>query len=92
MMLQAARNLDGARVACAEKGYQIRHPKFYGVNGYLHAAHHQLIHAKRQTSDEIFQARGHIEGYAILDISILSAKDLRFAERFSRTLKYTPTT
>ncbi|KDO23952.1 hypothetical protein SPRG_10648 [Saprolegnia parasitica CBS 223.65] len=84
-MLLAERHLDGAKIACAEKGYQVRHPSFYGVNGYLHAAHAQLVHANRrhQTPDHVFQNRGLIEGYALLDVSIVGVQNLTVGDRTS---------
>ncbi|KAF0699907.1 Aste57867_9547 [Aphanomyces stellatus] len=86
LMLQSMRDLDGARVSCAEQGYQIRHPKFYGVNGFLHAAHAQLIkaNARHQTPEDVFQSRGHIEGYAILDLSIVGVHNLQLGDRMNQ--------
>ncbi|KAH9130229.1 hypothetical protein LEN26_008726 [Aphanomyces euteiches] len=86
LMLQSMRDLDGARVACAEKGYQVRHPKFYGVNGYLHAAHSQLIQANKrhQTPEDVFQNRGHIEGYALLDIKVVGVHNLQLGDRMNQ--------
>ncbi|EQC33527.1 hypothetical protein SDRG_09034 [Saprolegnia diclina VS20] len=84
-MLLAERHLDGAKIACAEKGYQVRHPSFYGVNGYLHGAHAQLVHANRrhQTPDHVFQNRGSIEGYALLDVAIVGVQNLTVGDRAS---------
>ncbi|OQS01716.1 hypothetical protein ACHHYP_00332 [Achlya hypogyna] len=82
-LLLAERSLDGAKIACAEQGYQVRHPNFYGVNGYLHAAHAQLVQANKrhQTPDHVFQNRGSIEGYALLDIAVVGVYTATAAER-----------
>ncbi|RHY32829.1 hypothetical protein DYB32_002188 [Aphanomyces invadans] len=87
LMLQSMRDLDGARVSCAEEGYQIRHPKFYGVNGYLHAAHAQLVQAnsRHQTPDDVFQSRGHIEGYALLDVTVVGVHNMQLGDRMNST-------
>ncbi|OQS01961.1 hypothetical protein THRCLA_05617, partial [Thraustotheca clavata] len=86
-MLLAERSLDGAKISCAEQGYQVRHPNFYGVNGYLHAAHLQLVQANKrhQTPDHVFQNRGSIEGYAQLDIAVVGVNNLQVAERVNNT-------
>ncbi|RHY44640.1 hypothetical protein DYB38_000149, partial [Aphanomyces astaci] len=86
LMLQSMRDLDGARVSCAEDGYQIRHPKFYGVNGYLHAAHSQLVKAntRHQTPEDVFQSRGHIEGYSLLDVTVVGVHNMQLGDRVNR--------
>lgn len=70
--------LDGARIPCAVDDYQVRHPRFYGINGCIHHLNTQIPRAHRETtsSDENFQARAGIEGQAVLEVTVVGTSDL----------------
>lgn len=69
----AACKLDGARIACAVSDYQVRDPRFYGINGCIHQLNSEIPRAQLETksSDEGFQARAGLEGQALLEISVV---------------------